>query len=85
MNNEVLKAMVSSITKEEVEKRLPEIRKKCLQQLEAYIKSKAFNALLKRETESCLETWMENDFSDMLDSTSINRVIRKAINKIVGG
>ena len=84
MDKSVIEAMVNSIGKEEIEKHIPEIRKKVAKETITLINSKKFNTTLRKQIIECLESQLEDDLYDWLDTTTINKVVRKAINKIVG-
>ena len=84
MDKAVVNALVSTITKEKLELCTPAIRKQVYKEFEAYSKTKAFQTLIRNAVKGGIEDMIEEDFSEYLDSSTVQRVIRKIINKIVG-
>ncbi len=83
MDKSLLNAVISSLTKEEIEKRTPELRRSISKELENYIKSKSFKTNLIKAIEGGLTDMLDDDFHDYLDNSTVQRIIRKTVNKIV--
>ena len=84
MDKNVIEAVIKSISKEEIEKHLPEIRRKIQKEVGAFVRSKSCSSKIRTAVEDSITDVLENDFHDFIDNRTVNRVITKTVNKIVG-
>lgn len=85
MDKAVISALISGITKEELEKKASLIRLLISKEVTNYFKSKTAKNCISNVVKRELETMIEENMSDYIDSDSIERIIRKTVSKIVCG
>lgn len=84
MEKAIVDALVGQLTKEELEKRTPELRNMVRTELERFIGSEKCRAFIKRAIETATEEYFDADgIGDLLDSSSLNKLVRRTVNKIV--